>query len=492
MKKLYISIAVIILTLIVILFVSSCKSENPDESGKESTKETIGEEDTTEEVEYEFPNIKYGGEFNFLCRNYPWLPNFDIVLEEEVGEAFGDSIYYRNMQIEEQFGIKLKQMAFHPDDVLNKARIFIQAGDDTYDAMVIPHAWGGYIGVLALEGYYCYDLNTLPELNLDKPWWTQYVNKQLKIGASDSLYFAANDIEIFNMQSMMNLYVNEKIIQDLGLDMPYDLVKEGKWTLDEYEKYVKAAVNLNGDETFRWNKNGNSIYGHASFHMGATAMLFGTGVKLIDFDEKNLPYFCGDNERFYNAVQKLASILSEPGHYIYGDTTGADRVIEVFMPNRSIFMDSTIYACYSLRDMDDPFGILPMPKYDTNQEDYITIIHPVSSFTVIPSTNENPGKAATILDAMAYITYKDVRPKYYESVLPYKHLRTEIALEMLDILMETRSIHTGYVYNWTTDLLNNDMRMIIQSSDPNIASLIDSRKDSIVANIEKTLDFFKQ
>jgi hypothetical protein len=357
--------------------------------------------------------------------------------------------------------------------------------------MFICHGWNGFIGSLAFEGF-LYDLNDISELNLDKPWWNQNILGQLKISDSSALYFALNDIETFNMQSMMNLFINERIAYNLGLEIPYNLVREGRWTLDEYERYIKAATNLNGDGGWAWEAGGNSIYGQASFHMGATAWLLGTDVNIIGFDNNNMPYFAAENEHFFNAVNRLAGMFSVEGQYFYEDTAGgAHRINDVFLNGRSLFVDSTINATDSMRDMEDQFGILPMPKFDESQENYHTAIHTLSTFTVIPVTNANPGKAAIILDAKAYLTYQDVRPAYYEVALPHKYLRNDDSIDMLDILMNTRSIHIGYVYNWTTDFLNNDMRMEIQSGNPNVASLIERRRDRIIANIERTLEFFE-
>jgi hypothetical protein len=354
--------------------------------------------------------------------------------------------------------------------------------------MFISHCWNGTIGTLALEKC-LYNLTELSELNLDKPWWNQNIHNQLKIGNSNSLYFGFNDIVIHSMQSAMILHFNEKMMQDLGLALPYDLVRSGKWTLDEYAKYIKAGANLNGDEKWKWSPNGNSIYGQSSYHMGATAMLIGTDVKIIDFDKDNMPYFAADNEHFYNAVQKLADILSVEGHYYYEDANGTHRR-DVFANERALFLDGHLGTAASLRDMETPFGILPIPKYDEKQENYRTHIHSGTVFTVIPVTNSNPSQAAIVLDAMAYLSYKDVRPAYYEVALPHKHLRNDDSMDMLKIILDNRTIHIGYVYDWTTKFLNDSMRTAIQKSAPDTASLIEKSKGAIEVNIQKTIDFF--
>ena len=468
-------------------------TENPDNAADSAVSENLDEEPAAA-ADYTFPEADYGGaDFTVLVSaTKEWQPTniSDIVIEEEIGEVLNDSIYNRNLQTEEIFNVVLKQTEIHPDNIISQARRLITAGDDAYDAMFISHSWNGAIGTIALEGG-LYNLAELSEINFSGPWWTRNVNEQLKIGSSNAQYFAMNDIVVHGMQAAMMMCFNESMLQDLNLDFPYDLVRTGKWTLDEYEKYVRAGTNINNDENWRWNSGGSSIYGHVSYHMAATALLIGTDVQIIGFDSDNLPYLAVENEHFYNAVQRLSEILSVEGHYLYSDNIEPGRA-DVFMDERALFVDGHLGTAASLREMETPFGILPMPKYDENQADYRTNMHSGTAFTVVPVTNADPGRAAVILDAMAYLSYKDVRPAYFEVALPNKHLRNEASVDMLQIIMDTRSVHVGYVYGWTNNFLDNSMRTAIQSASPNTASLIERNRDAISANISATVDFFSE
>ena len=501
-KKCFFAAFVIFCMLVATQIFASCsqnESGSPDPNIKNTDSQKTPDdaaapEDGTggREAEYEFPEADYGGaDFSVISSaTKAWVvTNYsDIVVEGDIGEVLNDAVYKRNLQIEEMFGISLKQTEIVPDDVIKRVRTLITSGDDTYDAMFVCHCWNGAIGTIAIEGG-LYELSGLAGLQIDKPWWGQNINEQLKIGASNSLYFAFSDIVIHSMQSAMILMFNEKMVQDLGLDLPYELVRGGKWTLDEYQKYIKAGTNLNGDDSWKWNPSGNSVYGHSSYHMGATAMLIGTDVVIIDFDNANLPYFAADNEHFYDAVQKLADILSLDGQYYYEDTWGTHRS-EVFLSERALFLDGHLGTAASLREMENPFGILPMPKYDESQENYRTHIHSGTVLAVIPVTNADPEKAAAILDGLAYLSYRDVRPVYYEVALPNKHLRNEDSIDMIELILDNRTIHIGYVYDWTTSFLNNSMRTAIQKSNPDAASMIEKSKSSIESNIQKTMDFF--
>lgn len=482
-----------LLTLISVIFIVSILITSCNNKIQIETTDTIinSEEIISTMPEYTFPELNYNGEEFYILNtdSKVWGAFSDIVIEEEIGEVLNDTVYYRNQFIEETFNIKLKQMAIHPDNIISRAFTLIQAGDDTYSTMFVSHGWQGAIGTIVLENEF-YNLAKIPELQIDRPWWNNNINDRLKIGESDLLYFASNDIDVYNMQAIIAIFFNEKIAENLNISMPYDLVRNGKWTLDVLNNYLKSATNLNGDDDWTWDVNGNFTYGYTSYHMGATTLLLGTDVKIVDFDNENLPYFAAENEYFYNAVQKLSNILSIEGQYIYADGKPFDRMIDVFQNNRTLFVDGAISNASLLREMEDSFGILPMPKYNENQENYCTTIHPMSTFTVIPVTNKNPETTAIILDAMAYLSYKDVRPAYFDVALSLKQLRNDDSIDMLEILLNTRSIHLGYVYGWTTDFMNNNMRKLIQISNPNIASTIEQNRNIIENNIQTTLDYF--
>ncbi|MFQ9149534.1 MAG: hypothetical protein ACLR5G_15305 [Eubacteriales bacterium] len=68
------------------------------------------------------------------------------------------------------------------------------------------------------------------------------------------------------IDSVWSVYYNETIGEKLGLDLPYQLVRDGKWTLDAIGTYMKSAASLNGDDSFTWNTDGHCVYGIAIDH----------------------------------------------------------------------------------------------------------------------------------------------------------------------------------------------------------------------------------
>ena len=173
------------------------------------------------------------------------------------------------------------------------------------------------------------------------------------------------------------LYFNENMIEDLQLERPYDLVREGSWTLDRLSEYAKAAASLNGDDSFAYAKDGSATWGISAHSNAPQKFLFCAGESSVDFDENDDPVFNYGSERFYNVISKLAVLLSgDDGQTLEANTDDFNAelggYLHVFSTGRSLFVTGEIKAAQTLRDMTDTFGIIPFPKYDESQEDYVT------------------------------------------------------------------------------------------------------------------------
>ena len=99
--------------------------------------------------------------------------------------------------------------------------------------------------------------------------------------------------------------------------------------------------------------------------------------------------------------------------------------------------------------MTDGYGILPLPKYDENQEGYYTLPHNAFSMMVIPSDSTKPDEAAAALEALAEESWRSVTPTYYEVALGAKYFHDDESAQMFDIIMKGIKLNFGSVYQTT-------------------------------------------
>ncbi|MCL1792386.1 MAG: hypothetical protein FWG34_00800 [Oscillospiraceae bacterium] len=483
-----------------VLFSASCdrQQENGNQAanggdgndGGENAGNHENAQDSGETDEYLFPELDCGGsDFTFLGITTTWDFYSVIVHESETGEILDDSIYARNRAVEEKFGINLKETAFDIGQVEGKLKNAVLAGENIYDAAYCPSYNNAPIGGLVAQNMFL-DLNEIPELRLDEPWWNQTVNTDCIIGSANKLFFTACDINIMNLQAPWCVYLNEDMIKNLGLDLPYSLVKNGKWTLDEFHKYVKAGAQLNGAASFDWEPSGAAVFGYTSYEGGTGALLVGSGEKFISKDEKGMPYLSIETPRFFDVCEKIAELTGTKGIYQNANNYDTGFHFEyIFKGGRTLMMVGELKASDVFRDMDSTFGIVPIPKYDGNQDKYYSSVARQMPVLVIPATNPEPGSTGVILDAMAYLSTKNITPIFFDVTMSQKRLRNEESIEMLKIVKDSVLYDVGTAYGWSSDLYVA-IRDSLDKGKNTVVSLIEKGSGKVLSNIEKTMELF--
>jgi len=490
---------VCVVTMMQLLFSCNSSADSNNKNNQSANDGNINQnaEDNADtpagaESEYDYPALDCKGEeFTILNTSTNWGFYTDIVLESMTGEILDDALFNRNRYIEEKFNVKIKEVPFLVDQSAQKLSATVKAGDDLFDAAYIPGYSAVPIGSLVADNL-LYNLNQIPELRLDEKWWNQSVLKNSIIGRSKSLFFAFCDINIMPLQCAFCIYINEDMIKNLGLETPYKLVKDGKWTYDEFYKYMKAGAQLNGAETFKWEASGPAIYGYTSFAGGTLALMTASGECGVKVDGDGMPWLAVDNERFYNVCDKLYQILStkDRGEHLTANDYGSPFHFELIFRNcRALMMGGELKAADSFRDMEDTFGIVPVPKFDEVQDRYYTAVTVQSPMLTIPVTNSDTPRAGIILDAMAYVSNKDITPIFFDVTMSQKRLRTEEAIDMLYIIKDSLMFDIGFAYGWSTNIITPIRDSLDSGKNGNAASTIEKQKEKSQASIDKTMEF---
>lgn len=475
-----------VLLLALIANIASCGSQpvTVDDTEELTTEVTTA----PEEPEYEFADLDMqGADFTILNPTTTWGFYTYIDFEEATGDVLDDTIYERNSKLEELYNFNTVVVEEDIDSMTPLITNAVMAGDNSYQ-VTFPRCTT--ISALITDGYF-YDLSKVPELQLDKPWWDQNVIEVSSLGPEKTLYYAATDFSLTGFDGTICIFINEDMLSDLGGEMPYQLVRDGKWTLDEYYSIMKLGASLNGDDSYTWNATGSCTYGLLSWNTGPSALLIGAGAEYISLDDQGYPVIGFESEHFTNAAEKVASMLATPGEWLELNTNQDPDHYEVaFRNGRCLSIIAEIKASTKFREMEDLYGIVPLPKYDESQEKYRTYRAPVNPLMCIPVTNPDISEAALIMDAFSYMTYKDVLPVYYDVSLSQKGLRNEDSIEMLDIIRDTRYFDISQCYGWTNTLYSA-IEGLIMVGNGAIASTIASNKEAVNVNIKKTLELLE-
>ena len=420
-----------------------------------------------------------------------WDMYMNVDADTMTGEPLNDAVYNRNRKVENllncKFEVTKKETADSGlesmTDVIKKT---ITAGDDAYDVI---YSSINTTPAMVSDGYFL-NLHDVQGLHLDQPWWDQIVASNITI--EDCLYFATSPMHLMSLDGAWCLYFNENIMHQNDMALPYDLVRNGTWTLDKLMEYIKPVTNLNGDASFKWSQTGTCMYGISAHVNAPDKFILGCGEYFIEKDKSGALSFGATDEQFYNSLSKIASVLDNTsGLTINASTTDFDAeaggYMYIFSVGRSLFLTAEIKAAQELRDMKDTFGILPYPKYDEAQETYHSSFVNQCLFYTIPVTNSHLKETAIISDVTSYQSYMDVLPVYYNTIVEQKGLRNEDSIEMLNIIRSSNSVELGVLFGWTSDLMTT-IRTKLYAGDGALASTIEKKQSTIEKNIQKTMD----
>lgn len=389
--------------------------------------------DTTTAAEGpDLPDVDYTGQsFIFLEREIEEGNNVNVYFNEIFGdistaETMSTAAYNRNMAVSDKYGVEIVSIRKQNSELASTFTKASDAGDKLCDVI---HANGANTMKLATQGY-IRDVNTIEHLDFSNPWWMGMAMETSSIAGKNA--FAIGDTNSHAFTAVSAVFFNKQMVVDLDLENIYQVVEDGKWTIDKMRTYCEAAVSdLNGDGAM----DNTDRYGMIFNNYAWAPFFYGSGRTLVQKDTNDAPYIAIDDETTLSVLAKTMDFLADDTLHACSAWISMDGGMEPgFQDGHSMFYVQLMYATMALRRGDLEFGILPTPKTDENQDDYYSYIHNKSSYTAVPKINQDIEKTGILLEAMAYESYKTVRPDFFDIMLDGKVARDEESTEMLDII----------------------------------------------------------
>ena len=440
--------------------------------------------------DYTLPELNMNGEtVKVLNVNGISKMKVDFVTPEDSDDTLDIAIYESNMRAQEQFNFRFVEEEFeflsYDESHIDMANYFIKnvnSGDDIYDFIHYPV---NQRTDLITNGYIM-DLSELDGLHLDQPWWDQAIINNIEI--NDRLYMACGAINLNPYEAMTTIFFNKDMLSDYALDDPYEMVRDGSWTIEAMVALGREVQNLNSDPHWGVYEGGTSTYGMARHYHFPSHFLIGAGLSYVE-EENGVYTLTKGSDDFYLAAELMRPLFVDPGSggiAVGGlDSTRDNFYIKMFGEGRTLFLMSELKAGVEMREYEINFGILPVPKLREEQDMYYTDETERLHYVCIPTLSEKPDEVAQILDAMADDRYKNVIPVYYDSYVTYKGLRDEESLEMLEILSKGRTVDVGFAYGWVSKFVMNNLNAAI-CLNSDLSSLLAAVSNSI----NKTIDTF--
>ena len=413
-----------------------------DNGGGDTTQPSNDETTTSEETQagetLDLPSdLNYNGYiFRILSRPSPDLEQ--VYVEEETGNVLDDSVYKRGVAVEDRLGIKFEVTESSSGweyDALNG----IMAGDDEYDAVATAaRAAFIYAQNHAVENWY-----DIENLDLSKSWWNHDAAENLAINGK--LYAMVGDITYATLGASVGMVFNKGLLDDYGLEYLYDLVDEGKWTFDVFDKYARTfSQDLNSDGKLDIN---DDLFGYGSNHwLGPIEALYSTGERIITVNKDGYPELTLYKEKVVDIYDKYMSLLTSESGW---NQLGGNDNQKAFCEGRMALVDLEIGHLSNgiFRDAEIDFGLVPWPKADESVDKYYSFVGAGHTMWVVPITNQDLSRTGAVLEAMAYYGQKYIIPAYYDITLQNKYLRDDRSVDMLDYINAGGIFDLGYYNN---------------------------------------------
>lgn len=402
---------------------------------------------------------------NILSRedaNNRWC--IDYWAEEQNGTTVNDAVFARNAQLMDRLGITI--------DITQRPGSYTEF--DSYSAIITAAYQSGahqydlvgtyslYGAKYATQGYFKNVLNLSNNLDLDQVWWNQMLKEDLTI--ANRLYFTVGDMNITTLMRMLCIFFNKTLVSSANSELDlYQVVINKQWTIDYFTQLLSTSyVDLNGDQK----ADANDKYGLVTVSPSESYDSFAAALDIHVIDRgTDGSWKVTDNvEYMINALDKTSKLYFNNNNCAIFKSI-ADS-LSTFASDKADFMLITLdkAAESPLTEMKASYGILPLPKFDTDQAAYYTIPQDAFNLTSVMGDVQDPDMVAAALTLMSAGSYRDVIPLYFEEVLKFRYMSDSESGMMLDYLRDglrydfatVNTLSLNSAGHWFRSRLDND------------------------------------
>ena len=438
--------------------------------------------------------LDYGGEtIVIMSRNADGV-NDEFLSEEIVGDLIKDSVYKRNKVVEKQLNIVVDARLTASNGaslITDELVASLKSGDHLYD--IISNSTYSTVNKTS-EGI-LRNLRECDYIDLSAPYWSKGYSDAISVGQGQ--YLATGAISLSMYRYMFVTFFNSNMFEEKNQPLLYGVVDSGDWTLD----YQIGLLDVFYDDL---NGNGsadeNDCYGFATNHKSYIDPYWSScDLPILVKNSDNWFEMQFDTDRVSQAVDKILELYW--GKTYIGEDEGSDpgyqaRMTRIFSESRAATCTMRLLTVETedIKNMNDVYGIIPMPKLNADQAEYHTFMHDQLSAVGIPFSVTDEARflmIGAVLEAMAVESQKTLVPAYYEVALKGRYLRSSQAVQMLDLIYDSVKMDGGVLYTSALGSIHATLRTIIDSKTNTVASSFKSSVKVAEKNLGRLQDTFR-
>lgn len=370
---------------------------------------------------------------------YNW-DGSDIDCEELTGDEVLDAVYNRNQIIETTYNCDIQWVDAVDDEAVKNTLL---SGTEEDAAMLSRQLWETFD---LIEAGLLLDLNdpSFEHLDLSKEWYNQSLQEDIAIAGK--LYGINGDMlftdEVGMWITLFNKQLAERHMPEVDL---YEAVKNGTWTVDMLMQYAALATQpITSDDKMDYTDQ----WGYLAEQANVMALVNASGNRLAQITPEGGIEINAYDQDFQNVFKKCYETIDKSYCLLSNDVSGWDLYDSVFYEGRALFMITSLSRSIKFREMVADFGILPMPKLTTTQQDYYTWSTYCINLVSIPFTCTDPERTSAIMEALFEESSYELQPAFTESALMYQTTRDDQSIEMLELIMDSTICDIGVIYDF--------------------------------------------
>ncbi|MBR2346806.1 MAG: hypothetical protein IKA68_04295 [Clostridia bacterium] len=295
--------------------------------------------------------------------------------------------------------------------------------------------------------YYCtssvlrgYSANLLddvwfPYFDFSLPCWNQAIVEDTTF--NDRLHYVAGDINLSMFDAAIVMWHNKTLYdakrEDNDPENIQDLALAGLWTYEDLYRWASVFYeNSNGTEG-RQVDDTYALCMYTNDPCPVDALPYAWDLEfVIENNDKTHNFNIEGNEKAEEALNRFRNLFNGVG--TQKDEYQCSTTTKNFAAGRYIFFTDRIFwnteNNMAIREMEDKYGLLPLPKYDAEQEQYGTTAQDYYNLLMVIDHAESsvPTKGEAVsayLQLSCEESYTGVRGYYFNRIIKPKFFGTD-------------------------------------------------------------------
>ena len=356
--------------------------------------------------------------------------------KESTEDELDEAVLMRNSAVEETLNVVMLQELVPNADfgvfATNYNNLIIQdvTNDFHYYDIAANYAYCGAYPNVRDYAANLMDKETFPWFDFSLPCWNQAIVNNTTMNGR--LHYVSGDVNLTLFDAAMVIWYNKTLYDEKREEADPDNMQlyalQGLWT---YNELYMWASRLYEDSNGTAGKQGDDTYGFASSSWAVAphdAYPYAFDLEFLTYNPDGTHEFnIVGNNKVEDAFTKVKNLINANGNC-------TSPSVASFTAGNYVFYPSIIYpgedANMMIREMEDTYGLLPMPKYDVEQENYGTTTQDFYTLmTVIDHTHSTiPTKGEAVsafLQLMTEESYTSVRGYYFNRIIKPKYFGTD-------------------------------------------------------------------